>query len=1358
VPFALCLCLILTPAFAAKYDDMTEKLDSFIADSLACKTSLAALSWTDDERQRMTFIDTNTSGSSYKLNKYLTRKFDAESSKKHLEEKTAAAKQAARLRRMGVKPGPVPAHDDVDAAYKTPRPYVDPAAFAVVEAKNETTLSRPQTSMKNRIEEIGARVDAAALNVGSSGGGDDASASSNLAVSVNRLLLKSSQGVRPWSQKDLPLIESARARIVQMRAAAADEASLTQLQSQTVNPSSPHVAVPSPSTAKFPLVAETAAHADSPKLTQALRSPGVEAASPQTPASSRRLLRTAKQLHPPHATASGASPDAKNASDATVANDVPLRKKKQLAAEDIDAMAHQVLDTFYARLLSIYRGDCAHFKCSEVSSFTNSLQKSRVTITSSGQNENDLSLACPPLANVIPYIPQMRALHVIDFFINAAAAEQLLSAVLRTPQLRLLQFEFCRVSLDCCAAVGLALSRDDADESNANSASQTSGKRISEQQKKAAAAVMFKVPDDSSGAAAALQGAAADMAGDAAKVLGQDTSAAGSKAKAQAAHAAGHAEDSDGGTDGEDMEKKSAAIRLARVKRIQRAASLEKGLPNLVVLKMSQCNLTGKCVAALCLGLSSNRGVQRLDLSHNRLGDNAAGCESVGKLLETSSTLTSVNIGHNNINNNGSLPIARGLMTNSTLQHLDLQSNLFGAPAAQAALADSLRSPANAITHLILKNCGLDAISAVILSDGMVAAPRLKFADVSHNMLGAKGCHALLYAHCVMSTRERQCDWNKDSLVIAPLLASSGVSSQQQGVSDATAAPNNDYSFDVADFPGRYTLTVTSAGSYHNSILRWMLHFEATGRAVISSMIDSKSTCLGASEELHMLRACAKSVGAWAMPLDSVANRTLIVTCQSVFNRIPGASDTLSAPHLHCLDSIISASSAVDEMNAVSFVPALLPLHSWLSATDALSVLKVIVRSTERVAFCAFAAIALVDSDPEAREKLVAALSHKEQQLLKKRLSKSALEWTPYNATGRWLLNLADAVDRRLAHTLCSMLRSAVSSRNRYSFDAVGFDASGLPFGPKVLQPGDLWRNGSVKQKGDASVEPAAAASAKSRPLTASATAQNLPAVLADNFPSSGQHELPRAGVLEVDFVCVHRPSSACTPVDGAAWQCIVDNVTEVLRTGDFVAMQHELLLMRHRSNSIYLSSDMLHQLLNLVKLPTSRSDLAVMFYNRVTDWIGLQRKLQNWLSYDVYASVVERRIGIPVAFDDFSLVGYYDLQLNVDDHRNLLKRLLMSINDGIGLDVHDWVYDGVADDCPREWGGEHVEIPRNSYATFRISCSAQLLDSIKNCAGAAIPKDWSTLQPAGAARARPVDSCQRYRCSHLVFRHFVAC
>ena len=61
--------MILTPAFAAKYDDMTEKLDSFIADSLACKTSLAALSWTDDERQRMTFIDTNTSGSSYKLNK-----------------------------------------------------------------------------------------------------------------------------------------------------------------------------------------------------------------------------------------------------------------------------------------------------------------------------------------------------------------------------------------------------------------------------------------------------------------------------------------------------------------------------------------------------------------------------------------------------------------------------------------------------------------------------------------------------------------------------------------------------------------------------------------------------------------------------------------------------------------------------------------------------------------------------------------------------------------------------------------------------------------------------------------------------------------------------------------------------------------------------------------------------------------------------------------------------------------------------------------------------------------------------------------------------------------------------------------
>ncbi len=39
--------------------DMTEKLDVFIADSLACKTSLSSLAFTDVERQRISLLDSN---------------------------------------------------------------------------------------------------------------------------------------------------------------------------------------------------------------------------------------------------------------------------------------------------------------------------------------------------------------------------------------------------------------------------------------------------------------------------------------------------------------------------------------------------------------------------------------------------------------------------------------------------------------------------------------------------------------------------------------------------------------------------------------------------------------------------------------------------------------------------------------------------------------------------------------------------------------------------------------------------------------------------------------------------------------------------------------------------------------------------------------------------------------------------------------------------------------------------------------------------------------------------------------------------------------------------------------------------
>ena len=179
--------------------------------------------------------------------------------------------------------------------------------------------------------------------------------------------------------------------------------------------------------------------------------------------------------------------------------------------------------------------------------------------------------------------------------------------------------------------------------------------------------------------------------------------------------------------------------------------------------------------------------------------------------------------------------------------------------------------------------------------------------------------------------------------------------------------------------------------------------------------------------------------------------------------------------------------------------------------------------------------------------------------------------------------------------------------------------------------------------------------------------------------------------------------------------------------------MQDELLQMRYRSNSIYISSDMLQQLLNLFKLPTSRADIVVMFYRRVTDWVGLQHKLMNWLSHDVFAVAVAARIGLTVAFDDFSLVGYYDLQLTVEDHRALLKRIITQANDGIGLEIHDWVHDGIQDDYPREWGDAHVEVPRRSYVTFRVCCSEQLVHAITRAAACALPQDWSTLQPAGA-------------------------
>ncbi len=73
-----------------------------------------------------------------------------------------------------------------------------------------------------------------------------------------------------------------------------------------------------------------------------------------------------------------------------------------------------------------------------------------------------------------------------------------------------------------------------------------------------------------------------------------------------------------------------------------------------------------------------------------------------------------------------------------------------------------------------------------------------------------------------------------------------------------------------------------------------------------------------------------------------------------------------------------------------------------------------------------------------------------------------------------------------------------------------------------------------------------------------------------------------------------------------------------------------------------------------------------------------------------------------------------------------LLKRIPVQTKIAIGFEIHDWVCDGVRDDCPMEWG-VHVELPKISFfLTFRVCCSAWLLHAVTRAAASVLTTHWA--------------------------------
>ena len=85
------------------------------------------------------------------------------------------------------------------------------------------------------------------------------------------------------------------------------------------------------------------------------------------------------------------------------------------------------------------------------------------------------------------------------------------------------------------------------------------------------------------------------------------------------------------------------------------------------------CCIPEAGLTEIAKGLLHNTSLERLDISHNKLG--MKGSEALGKLLSYNKSLTELNLWWCDIPQAGLKELARGLFQNTTLQTLKLQSS-----------------------------------------------------------------------------------------------------------------------------------------------------------------------------------------------------------------------------------------------------------------------------------------------------------------------------------------------------------------------------------------------------------------------------------------------------------------------------------------------------------------------------------------------------------------------------------------------------------------------------------------------------------------------------------------------------------
>ena len=128
---------------------------------------------------------------------------------------------------------------------------------------------------------------------------------------------------------------------------------------------------------------------------------------------------------------------------------------------------------------------------------------------------------------------------------------------------------------------------------------------------------------------------------------------------------------------------------LGNLEACKQALKASKNAPEVVGLDLRNCNVFDEDAGWLEAMLQTNTTLSSLNLRRNHLGE--AGGAAIGRALQTNTTLSSLDLSFNNLGETGGAAIGRALQTNTALSSLNLQGNILG-EAAGAAIGQALQT------------------------------------------------------------------------------------------------------------------------------------------------------------------------------------------------------------------------------------------------------------------------------------------------------------------------------------------------------------------------------------------------------------------------------------------------------------------------------------------------------------------------------------------------------------------------------------------------------------------------------------------------------------------------------------------